>query len=79
MILPYGAYTALPYTITKCEANEFGSTDIEGTFCGGPLKPFRLENVQVGEKPGQAGFDDVRTRIEGEIASQVQAALQAVG
>ena len=72
---PFNWVVGVPCVVTKCAANVFGNTDVEVSVFGVALKPFELLNVAVGSEPGQAGFDDVRSRIETEITDQIQDAL----
>jgi hypothetical protein len=73
---PFGWVVGVTCVVTKCAANTFGNTDVEVELYGVPLKPFEILGVAVGPAPGQAGFDDVRSRIEAEITDQISDALR---
>jgi hypothetical protein len=76
MKLPYSWNAGnLPLQLTTCEDDGFGNTLVRGTVYGVSFKPFLLKGVVVGDQTGQAGFDDVRTRIEGTIARQICEAM----
>jgi hypothetical protein len=77
--LPYIWTKGIPITLTKLEADGFGNTSVEATVYGVALKPWIIPGVVVGPNPGQAGFDDVRARIEQMVTDQIADALQAVG
>ncbi len=79
MTYPFPFPVTYTLTVTRCAANAAGNTDVEASFLGVPLKPFELIGVEVGPAPGQAGFDDVRSRIESCVIEQIQDALRAAG
>jgi hypothetical protein len=75
MNYPHTWATSIAITVTKCSADGLGNTDVEASVFGVALKPFKLLGVVVGPAVGQAGFDDVRSRIEAEVTDQIADAL----
>lgn len=61
-----------PVTVTKCETNTFGGTDVEVHFCGVDLAPFSFADYDVGKQ----GFDGLRNRIDTVVGEQIAAALR---
>jgi hypothetical protein len=72
---PHQWPVAIPVVVTKCAPDGFGNTDVEASVFGVACKPLKLLGVVVGSAPGQAGFDDVRQRIETEVTDQIADAL----
>jgi hypothetical protein len=55
-------------SVTKCQRNVMGGTDVECTFAGAKLKPFTLDDYDV----DASGFDGLRNRIESEVGAQIE-------
>jgi hypothetical protein len=77
MKLPYSwnATGIIPMQITECGDDGFDGTQVRGTVYGVSFMPFVIKGIVVGDKPGQAGFDDVRARIEGIVIQQICEAM----
>ena len=77
MKTPFTWDLSVPITITKCETTAVGGTRFELEQNGIPMNDITLEGIVVGDAVGQAGFDDVRNRIEAAALECIAAGLEA--